>query len=49
MWLFVKRGHVNVWLAQALVTMLAVAISYVGHTAFTFRKSKLPSATSVTH
>jgi putative flippase GtrA len=48
MWLLVKRAHVNVWLAQALVTALAVTLSYVGHMAFTFRQTKLPGATSVT-
>lgn len=47
MWLFVKRAHVNVWLAQAIVTALAIVISYVGHTAFTFRQKKVPAATSV--
>ncbi len=48
MWLFVKRAHINVWLSQALVTALAVAISYVGHRAFTFRQKKLPRATPAT-
>jgi len=48
MWLFVRLAHCNVWLAQGLVTALAVAISYMGHAAFTFRQKKLPGANPVT-
>ncbi|HEX8055816.1 MAG TPA: GtrA family protein [Novosphingobium sp.] len=40
MWVLLKRVHLNVWLAQALVTAIAVTISYVGHTTFTFRPRK---------
>jgi putative flippase GtrA len=46
MWLLLNRAHVNIWLAQAIVTVIAVAISYLGHTVFTFRQAKLSSATS---
>jgi putative flippase GtrA len=47
MWFLLKVAHVNVWLAQALATAVAVAISYLGHTVFTFRQTKLTSAKSV--
>jgi putative flippase GtrA len=50
MWILLHLLHLNVWLAQALVTMAAVVISYIGHTAFTFRErkhhAKQPSALS---
>lgn len=42
MWLLLHRAHLNIWLAQAIVTAIAVTISYIGHTAFTFRERKLP-------
>jgi putative flippase GtrA len=42
MWLLLNRAHLNIWLAQALVTSVAVVISYIGHTAFTFRERKGP-------
>lgn len=44
MWLLLNRGHVNVWLAQALVTAAAIVVSYIGHTAFTFRQPKSSGA-----
>lgn len=40
MWLLLNRLHLNVWLAQAIVTTIAVVISYFGHTAFTFRERR---------
>lgn len=46
MWILLNRLHVNVWLAQALVTVIAVTISYIGHTGFTFRERKRPDKTS---
>jgi putative flippase GtrA len=42
MWLLLHRAHLNIWLAQAIVTAIAVTISYIGHTAFTFRERKPP-------
>lgn len=46
MWLLVNRAHVNIWLAQAIVTVVAVGISYFGHLMFTFRRSKGSAAES---
>jgi putative flippase GtrA len=44
MWVLLNWAHVNVWLAQALVTMVSIVISYIGHTAFTFRQSPASNA-----
>lgn len=46
MWILLNRLHTNVWLAQALVTAVAVVISYIGHIGFTFRRSKSRDANS---
>lgn len=42
LWLFVDQMSFSIWLAQGLVTIFTVVISYIGHQKFTFR-SKLPS------
>jgi len=47
MWVLLNRAHLNVWLAQGLVTAVAVVISYLGHTAFTFRERKHPGHKSI--
>ena len=41
MWLLLHRGQVSVWLAQALVTSASIIVSYIGHTAFTFKRPKI--------
>lgn len=37
LWLFVDGMHLAYWLAQALVVLLTVLVSYIGHAKFTFR------------
>jgi putative flippase GtrA len=41
LWLFVNQIELSIWVAQGLVTMLTVAVSYMGHKRFTFSK-KMP-------
>ena len=36
LWLFVNQIELSIWIAQGLVTILTVAVSYVGHKRFTF-------------
>ncbi len=38
LWVFVKGISLNIWLAQGMVIASGVAISYVGHATFTFRR-----------
>lgn len=41
LWLFVNQIELSIWMAQGLVTILTVAVSYIGHKKFTFSK-KMP-------
>lgn len=41
LWLFVNQIGLSIWMAQGLVTLLTVAVSYIGHKRFTFSK-KIP-------
>jgi len=36
LWLFVNQIGLSIWIAQGLVTMLTVAVSYIGHKRYTF-------------
>jgi putative flippase GtrA len=36
LWLFVEKMNISIWLSQALVIVVTVIISYVGHSRFTF-------------
>jgi putative flippase GtrA len=38
LWLFVNQIGLSIWIAQGLVTMLTVAVSYIGHKRYTFSK-----------
>lgn len=42
LWLFVDKMGLSIWLAQGLVTVLTVSVSYIGHARFTFR-AKAPA------
>lgn len=39
LWMLVDRIHLDIWIAQGLVMVLVVFVSYFGHDRFTFRKS----------
>ncbi len=41
LWLFVNKIGLSIWIAQGLVTMLTVAVSYIGHKRYTFSKKRL--------
>ena len=38
LWLFVDKMKISIWFAQALVIVLTVIVSYLGHSRFTFRR-----------
>lgn len=38
LWLFVDKMKISIWFAQALVIVLTVIFSYLGHSRFTFRR-----------
>jgi putative flippase GtrA len=40
MWALLTFGQLTIWLAQAIVTAVAIAISYAGHTTFTFKSKE---------
>lgn len=39
LWIFVDFMYMNILLAQALATVFVAAASYIGHAAYTFKKS----------
>lgn len=39
LWFFIDICLLNIWIAQALIIILTMALSYVGHAKFTFKKS----------
>jgi len=39
LWLLVDGMHLQIWLAQGIVIVATVAISFIGHSRFTFRKN----------
>lgn len=38
LWLFVDKMKISIWFAQALVIVLTVIFSYLGHSRLTFRR-----------
>lgn len=38
MWILVVGLHIQFWIAQALLLIISVSISYIGHDRFTFKK-----------
>lgn len=40
LWIFVDGLRVTIWMAQGLVIAMTVAISYLGHSRYTFRNPK---------
>lgn len=43
LWFLVERMAVSIWLAQGLLTILAVGVSYLAHANFTFRQRERPA------
>lgn len=39
-WILVDWWHIKFWLAQAILIFLTVALSYIGHSKFTFANTK---------
>ena len=39
LWIFVDKININIWIAQALVILSTVLVSYIGHSRFTFHRS----------
>lgn len=39
LWLFVDGLKISIWIAQGLIIVSTVVISYIGHARFTFRQS----------
>ena len=39
-WILVDGWHIKFWLAQAILIFLTVAVSYIGHSRFTFANTK---------
>ena len=40
LWLLVDGWHMPIWLAQGIVILFTVVVSYLGHARFTFRRSR---------
>jgi len=38
LWFFVEKMNISIWLSQALVIVVTVIISYLGHSRFTFSR-----------
>lgn len=38
-WIFVDYLSLNIWLAQAIVVLVTVCVSYFGHKKYTFKKT----------
>lgn len=38
LWLLIDRLHLTIWSAQAMIIASTVAVSYLGHARFTFRR-----------
>jgi putative flippase GtrA len=41
LWLYVDMLNMTIWLAQGLVIVSTVILSYVGHSRFTFRRKEI--------
>lgn len=39
LWLLVDGMHIKIWLAQGIIILATVAVSYIGHARFTFRRN----------
>lgn len=37
LWIFIEKLNISIWLAQGLVTVLTIIVSYIGHARFTFK------------